>query len=415
VRAYYAVPVVALAGHAPACRCFQQLLPLNREFVKVGDTLKQSSGRHHHSSGSPRAVLTLMLSIFALTAVPGSAAGAEGQVVILDSLNGRDPSVSISIFGTGGLSVFSAQHSGPEFVITVPTVITEIGGFVNNCRTIVSFIPNCPNASPFVVEIRPSQGGVPDKDVVIASYQLTHDANPLAASYEFAQPNLLLGPGAYFALFAPSRTDDAGYLPDFTGAEPMAVGFVNPGVSAGTHIQGMGVRVIGSLATPPLLPAIADTYVRGGVWAATNFGAAPVLRSKKGVSPDNTRRSYLKFDIGRVTNVARATLRVYGHLSDTSTRTADTTVYAVRDVLWGERTLTWNTRADLGAVLGRIVVEGVAPRWFELDVTAFVRAEHAAGHNVVSFALRNVMHTSAYAEFASRESGSVAPQLVIGQ
>jgi hypothetical protein len=378
--------------------------------------MKRSSARRCHlSSASPLAVLTLVLSICALTAVPGRAVGADGQVLVLDSLNGRDPSVSISIFGTGGLSIFQTQRSGPEFVLTAPTIITEIGGFVNNCRQVVSGTPNCPNASPFVVEIRPSQGGVPDKNVVIASYQLTHDANPLAGSYEFAQPNLLIGPGAYFALFAPSRADDAGYLLDVTGAEPIAAGYVNPGVSAEMIIQGMGVRIIGSLATPPVLPAIADTYVRGGVWAATNFGAAPVLRAKKGVSPDNTRRSYLKFDIGRVTNVARATLRVYGHLSDTSTPTAETIVYAVRDVFWGERTLTWNTRTDLGTVLGRIMVEGVAPRWFELDITAFVRAEHAAGHNVVSVALRNVMHTSAYAEFASRESGSVAPQLVIKQ
>ena len=378
--------------------------------------MKRSSARRYpQSTASPFALLTLVLSICVLTGVPGRAVGADGQVVVLDSLNGRDPSVPISIFGTGGLSIFDTQHSGPEFEITVPTVITEIGGFVNNCRSVVSGTPICPNASPFVVEIRPSQGGVPDKNVVIASYQLTHDADPLAASYEFAQPNLLLGPGAYFALFAPSRSEDSGYLLDLTGAERVAAGFVNPGVSAGVLTQGMGVRVIGSLATPPVLPAIADTYVRAGVWAATNFGAVPVLRAKKGVSPDNTRRSYLKFDIGRVTNVTRATLRVYGHLSDTTNRTAETIVYAVRDISWDERTLTWNTRTDLGTVLGRIIVEGVAPRWLELDITAFVRAEHAAGHDVVSVALRNVTHTSAYAEFASRESGSIAPQLVIRQ
>jgi hypothetical protein len=158
----------------------------------------------------------------------------------------------------------------------------------------------------------------------------------------------------------------------------------------------------------------ADAYVRAGAWSLTNFGSLPALLAKKGVSPDNTRRSYLKFDIGAIDNVGRATLRLYGHLSAGSTRQAQTTIYAVR-ASWDERLITWNTRPDLGAVVGRVVVSGTSPQWFEIDVTAFVRAEQQAGRHVVSLALRNVLHSSAAAEFGSRESGSVAPQLLIRQ
>jgi hypothetical protein len=83
------------------------------------------------------------------------------------------------------------------------------------------------------------------------------------------------------------------------------------------------------------------------------------------------------------------------------------------DNSWDERSLTWNTRRDLGAVLGRLVVRDTTAEWFEVDVTAFVRAEQQAGHRVVSVALRNVVHSSASTEFASRESGAGAPQLLI--
>jgi uncharacterized membrane protein len=159
--------------------------------------------------------------------------------------------------------------------------------------------------------------------------------------------------------------------------------------------------------------AVADTYVRAGRWAATTFGAATVLQVKKGSSPDNTRRSYVKFDISAVPPVDRVVLRLYGHLSNDSTREAQTTVYAVSDSSWGEHTLTWNTRPDLGAVIGTVRVRATSPHWFEIDVTGFVRSEQRAGHKIVSLALRNILYSSAYVEFASRESGSVAPQLVI--
>jgi probable HAF family extracellular repeat protein len=161
------------------------------------------------------------------------------------------------------------------------------------------------------------------------------------------------------------------------------------------------------------LPSVADAYVRAGASASTNFGSLPTVRAKKGVSPDNTRRSYLKFDVAGVHTFERATLRLYGHLSNGSTREVQTTIYAVSDTSWDERAITWNTRPDLGAVLSRITVRGTTPQWYEVDVTTFVRAEQQAGRHVISLALRNVLHSSAYAEFGSRESGNVAPQLLI--
>ena len=173
------------------------------------------------------------------------------------------------------------------------------------------------------------------------------------------------------------------------------------------------VGVLVNKPAPVRVTPLADTYVRAGAWSSTNFGSERSLHAKKGNSPDNTRRSYLKFDIGGINKIGRATLRLYGHLSDGSSRQAQTTIYAVSDPSWSERALTWNTRPVLGAVVGRMIVNGTAPQWFEVDVTVFVRAEQQAAHTVISLALRNVLHSSAYAEFGSRESGNVAPQLFI--
>ena len=359
----------------------------------------------------------IRIAICALIAASAPTTIAGAQVTVVDGLNGRDPSASFTVFGTGGISILPTQHSGPEFVLTTPTSITEIGGFVNNCREIVAGVPACPNRSPLIVEIRPANAGRPDPRVVIASFALTDHGDPLLVSYESVHPNVLLPAGTYFALFAPGNPADAGFILGGTNdyqAGLLRAGTVDPGASA-TFMPGafLAVRITGAVAPVPTAAPIADTYVRAGVWGSTNFGGAPLLTAKKGASPDNTRRSYLKFEIGARPDVQHATLRLYGRLSDEGGSTAETLVYGVADTSWDERTVTWNTRPDLGGVLGRFVVRATSPRWFEVDVTAFVRAEQRAGHTVVSLALRNLTHSSAFAEFGSRESGSGAPQLLI--
>jgi hypothetical protein len=163
---------------------------------------------------------------------------------------------------------------------------------------------------------------------------------------------------------------------------------------------------------PDALEPMADAYVRAGVFAGDNFGSQPTLRAKKGVSPDTTRRSYLKFDVSHISDDRRVTFRLHGHASS-ATGPVKVTVYAVSNTSWDERTVTWNTRPDLGAVLGTVTVDGTATQWVDLDVTAYIRSERRAGRNIISLALRSVDHTSAYAEFQSREAGSTGPRLVV--
>jgi hypothetical protein len=58
---------------------------------------------------------------------------------------------------------------------------------------------------------------------------------------------------------------------------------------------------------------------------------------------------------------------------------------------------------ELTAVARRLSPRVETARWFDVDVTKFVRAQRQAGQTVVSFALRNVTVTPPYVEFASRD------------
>jgi hypothetical protein len=51
-----------------------------------------------------------------------------------------------------------------------------------------------------------------------------------------------------------------------------------------------------------------------------------------------------------------------------------------------------------------VSVVGTAVQWFDVDVTAFVRARRAAGANAVTFALRSLTDTSAAAVVNSKEA-----------
>src|SRR5205814_2911579 len=62
-----------------------------------------------------------------------------------------------------------------------------------------------------------------------------------------------------------------------------------------------------------VLSPISDTFVRNNAYADTNFGAAPLLFVKN-ASGGDTRVAFVKFDIGAVSNITSATLRLTGQL-----------------------------------------------------------------------------------------------------
>jgi hypothetical protein len=198
-------------------------------------------------------LLILMLAIVPATAQNDrSTLPSRATATIVDTLGAATPTTKFSIFGSAGFVISESQFAGPEFSLTAPTTITEIGGFVNNCISIIAGVPQCPSPPPLVVQIRASINGVPDPSSIIASFVLSDDGDPLQVSYESVQPNFVLAPGTYYALFAPQRADSGGqllssaslpflYLPGLT-----KIGFLD--VTTGNTSTGLvfcAVRILG--------------------------------------------------------------------------------------------------------------------------------------------------------------------------
>jgi hypothetical protein len=184
------------------------------------------------------------------------AVGLASAATIVDTLGTATQSTTFSVFGTGGNTISAGfQEVGPAFTLTGPTVITEIGGFMNNCRSIMNFVADCPNRLPFLVQILPSVNGLPDLNAVPFVFPLRVDlTDPLTISYVSVDPNLLLPAGNYFALFEAEGTDVGGLLGTALSGGYQAgqtqFGFIDSGRGPFAAQNQGAVRILGALPVP---------------------------------------------------------------------------------------------------------------------------------------------------------------------
>ena len=157
---------------------------------------------------------------------------------------------------------------------------------------------------------------------------------------------------------------------------------------------------------------VEDTYVRGGTYAASNFGRATALHVKSDASLDLTRDVYLRFDLGSLGSVSAARLRVYANL--TAAESVRAVLYPVT-ASWAESSLTWNSRPGYVSTqpLGSMTLTGTTFAWFQFDVTAWVKSERQAGRRLVSFALHAPDATAERINVSSREASTNRPELVV--
>ncbi len=157
---------------------------------------------------------------------------------------------------------------------------------------------------------------------------------------------------------------------------------------------------------------VEDTYVRGGTYATTNYGTSTVLNVKSDASADLNRDAYLRFDLGTLASVGRATMRVYGHLTYADNVTA--VLYPVVNA-WSESALTWNSRPGYvsSQQLGSMTLTSTTFAWREFDVTAYIKSERAAGRRLVAFALHCPAPSDERIDINSREASSNRPELVV--
>ncbi|QRR00822.1 CBM96 family carbohydrate-binding protein [Dyadobacter sandarakinus] len=161
------------------------------------------------------------------------------------------------------------------------------------------------------------------------------------------------------------------------------------------------------------LTPVADAYVRGGSYSATNFGLTSSLEVKSlSTDPAVRRASYLKFQLPAQTPVVSAKLRVYGRNHE-NTKPISLHAYGVDTDSWTEAGITQsNAPATSTVSLGFAAVTDVY-QYYEIDVTSYVKAQQQSGETLVSLLLNDPNNRNTRVIFNSKEAGSNPPQLVI--
>jgi endoglucanase len=157
------------------------------------------------------------------------------------------------------------------------------------------------------------------------------------------------------------------------------------------------------------IAAVADTYVRAGTYATTNYGAEPALVIKDG-STSYDRRAFIRFDLRGVatTTVRRAMLKLY--VTDLPNGgPAPFRVAAVASDGWSEGAITWNTQPMPGSA--GMSYQVTARGWYTLDLTGYVNTQ-LAGDKLVSIALFDDTAAGRMLRISSRE-GTYPPTLEI--
>jgi O-glycosyl hydrolase len=221
--------------------------------------------------------------------------------------------------------------------------------------------------------------------------------------------------------------DVTGYVQARKLAGASAVSFVlaNPGTSTSRTVfssdeaatakpQLLIQRVVIPSAT--VLRAGNDAIVRGGTYASTNYGAGTTLESKTAGTASNTRESYLRFDISSLVaaSITSVKLRLYGNLSDTANASVGVGIYSAASTAWNEGAINFANRpARSASPLASQGVSGTTARWYEFDVTAYVKAQRLAGATAITLVIANPAVSTSRAVFSSDEAATARPELVI--
>lgn len=252
---------------------------------------------------------------------------------------------------------------------------------------------------------------------------LTFPSNSVQLAAEVLAGRLPASPGAFTAQW--QRVAGPG-LAHFNAAATMDswVTFTERGeheleLTVTSHGRSASARVVVHL--PPdevlvseTLPAVADGYVRDGVYAATNYATQTTLQIKTS-TPGYNRRSFLRFNLADATNAAftRAFLEIHNNNPPAPADVALVETRFVADDTWTDSTLTWNNQPALGAVVTHWTT--AANNWQRIEVTAPALVERA-GDGLLSLALVVVSQPSVSVySYASREAANAAvrPRLLL--
>jgi hypothetical protein len=170
----------------------------------------------------------------------------------------------------------------------------------------------------------------------------------------------------------------------------------------------LAMTATGGGGGPSSLTPTADSYVRDGTSAGTNFGTATSIFAKQTTGVGFTRNSFLKFDLSGVSgsSVSNATLKFTVTAVDAPP--GPVKVYSVTDDTWTETGITWNNQPARVALLASTSVSAAGV--FNLDVTSFINSQ-LAGDRKASLALVDDTNSNVLVTINSREAASGRPAL----
>jgi uncharacterized delta-60 repeat protein len=228
------------------------------------------------------------------------------------------------------------------------------------------------------------------------------------AGHPLPPPSVVIPAGQTFVLVTLTPVDDS--IPEGTETASFSVipnTFYN--VAAPSSVN---INILDNDTTAKTFGASADSYVQDGSSANTNFGSATSLVVKSGTTGFN-RFTYLKFDLSSVSTINSVKLQLFGNLSSSQNASVTTDVFSVADTSWTESGITFNNAPAAGpSPLASTTIAGTAGTKYTWDVTAYVKAQKAAGHNIISFVLKDPLASDSAVIFNSREA-AMGPALVI--
>ncbi|MEZ0393158.1 MAG: DNRLRE domain-containing protein [Pseudobdellovibrionaceae bacterium] len=155
----------------------------------------------------------------------------------------------------------------------------------------------------------------------------------------------------------------------------------------------------------------ADSSVRDGTYATTNYGTSTLLETKADPLVGYNRKSYLTFNFSSVTQAySAAKLRLtLASVGADASRTIK--VYAVTVKNWSETGINYNNAPAKSTFLGNLVVGKTVGSVYELDVTNFLK--QSVPDKILSIVIVNegTKSAGAAANFGSRQAGSGKPEL----
>ncbi|GGB97012.1 CBM96 family carbohydrate-binding protein [Dyadobacter sediminis] len=161
------------------------------------------------------------------------------------------------------------------------------------------------------------------------------------------------------------------------------------------------------------LKPVADAYVRDGSYSFTNYGLASILDIKNNISDFSAKRSsYLRFQLPSAAAVTSAKLRIYGHNHE-NTKSISVHAYGVDNDTWTESGIVRSNAPTVSTLsLGYVAVDNTY-KYYEIDVTSYVKAQQQSGETLVSLSLADPNNRNTRLVFNSKENSSNPPQLIV--